>query len=387
MGRGAKVWPGAVVAVAATVLAAVLPPFATAESSIEPPIAYLSPALFQQEPVVHGGVEVTYTCPSYPGGDARSYGVRFSNGDARGADGRLTGSERYWLGEAAVLPGTSPGTCRSQLLLPNSPSPAALFLGPIAWQVSRRCSGCTGGWDVAPLSWVLLTPNVEGAELGRPARIYAGYLTRFTFHADVDLSGTEISIQGIGRKFGSGGWTDLARAPYDPGGENSFFLKLPAGTHKLRVNFYLSNGLSQGLGPEEVRILRPNRSRATGGRDDGAYSSLPAALAEQNQASFEVTGAGRALRRLEVAIPVSCQGGPPSLTTAIARLRFARIAPDGSVTGRSLSRGPTPAQVTLEGRLRHGRFRGTATTTFSSCSGSREFSATLDGDQRAPSGS
>ncbi len=373
----AGAWPGVFLAVAVALLGAAFPSLAAAEVTSEPPIAYLSPAQFQQQPVSHGGVEVTYTCPSYPGGDARDYGVRFSNGDARDEAGRLIASAGYWAGEAAALPGASPGTCRSQLMLPGSPTPAALFLGPIAWQVYRSCGGCQRGWEVAPLSWIFITPNVEGAELSGPRRIYAGYLAHFTFRAGVDLSGTEIAVQGIGRKFGSGSWTDLARAPYDPDGGNDFFLKLPAGTHKLRVNFYLSNGLSQGLGPEEVQVLRPGGQRATSGRDDGHYSSRPESFAEQDRASFEVSGDGKVLRGLEVAIPVTCGAGSPPLTTAIAVLRSARIAPNGIVTGQSLSHGQTPTYVTLEGRLHHRHFHGTATTAFSSCSGSREFSAAV----------
>jgi hypothetical protein len=186
MRRKAEVWLGVV---AVTLLPTVFPALTPAESVNEPPIAYLSPAQFQQVPVTHGGVEVTYTCPSYAGGDAHGYGVRFSNGDARGNDGRLIANGAYWVGEAAALPGSSPGACRSQLALPRLSYPAALFLGPIAWQAYRRCPGCQGGWEVAPLSWIFLTPNVEGAELSGPRRIYAGYLTRFTFQAAVDLSG------------------------------------------------------------------------------------------------------------------------------------------------------------------------------------------------------
>jgi hypothetical protein len=373
MEHRAGVWSAAIVAMILFVGA--FPSLALAESATEPAIAYLSPAQFQQVPVTHGGVEVTYTCPSYAYGDAHDYGVRFSNGDTRGNDGRLIASGPYWAGEAAALPGSPLGTCRSELLLPNSPYPAALFLGPIAWQVYRRCFGCQGGWEVAPLSWILLTPNVEGAELSGPRRIYAGYLTRFAFHAAVDLSGTEIAVQGIGRKFGSGGsWTDLARAPYDPDGNNAFLLKLPVGTHKLRINIYFG-GLSQGLPYKEVRVLRPRGPRTTSGRDDGNYFSPPKSFAERNQASFEIAGEGKVLRNLRIAIPVTCQDPSLPLTIVTAGLRLARIAPDGTVTGRMLSEGQTPAYVTLEGRLRHRRFRGTVTTAFSSCRGSREFSA------------
>jgi hypothetical protein len=373
MRRRVEVWSKAVVAV--TLLVAVFPSLVRAESAIEPPISYLSPAQFQQVPVTRGGVEVTYTCPSYSDGDADDYRVRFSNGDSRGNDGRLIASGPYWAGEAAALPGSSPGNCRSELLLPSSPYPAALFLGPISWQVYRMCPGCQGGWELAPLSWIIVTPNVEGAELGGPRRIYAGYLTRFTFHTDVDLRSTEIAVQGIGRKFGSGGsWTDLARAPYVQDGENAFFLELPVGTHKLRVNIYFG-GLSHGFPYEEVRVQRPRRRRATSGRDDGKYFSRPEVFAEQNQASFEVASEGKVLRHLKIAIPVTCLDPSLPLTTAMAGLRFARIAPDGTVTGRTLSRGQTPAYVTLVGHLRHRRFHGTVTTAFSSCRGSRELSA------------
>ena len=355
-----------------------LPPVAASANRIEPPVAYLWPAEFQQVPVSRGGVQVTYACPAYPSGDAGGYRVRFSNGDEREPNGRLTGGGqfgRYFVGEAPALPGSQPGTCISNLQLANAPIPAALYLGPLAWQVVRSCAGCEGGWEVGPLAWVSLVYNVEGAELSPPKHLYAGYLSRFTFHAISDLNGAEIALQGIGRKFGSGNWTDLDREPYESDG-NTFFVKLPAGHHKLRVSLY-SQGLSFGLPYLEATVKRPTGRRVTGVGDDGRYTSPSPVGANLAPATFEVIGEGKVLRGLRAPVTITCQGGAPG-TSVVARLRSARVAPDGTVVGRAVSRGETPIYVTLEGTLRHRRFTGTLATSFQSCGGSRELNAIAD---------
>ncbi|MGN6253821.1 MAG: hypothetical protein ACTHO8_02410 [Solirubrobacterales bacterium] len=231
-----------------------------------------------------------------------------------------------------------------------------------------------------------MQPNVEGAELIAAKHLFAGYLSRFVFHATADLSGAEIALQGIGPKLGPKGWTDLARAPSQTDGENVFYLRLPAGTHKLRINFYAGQpdaygrtSITQGLPYEEFTVRRATGRHVTGARDDGKYSSHSESPVDRSQASFEIAGEGKVLRKLRVAVPVSCQDPSVSLTTATAALRFAKVAPDGTVTGRMLGRGRAPAYVTLDGHLQHRHFRGTVTTAFSSCRGSREFTATLDG--------
>jgi hypothetical protein len=346
---------------------------------IEPPVQRLAPSDFGSVPVTKGGVDVSYTCPSYPSGGGSDYAVRFSNGDEKGTDGRLIAAGLpYFAGEAPAQPGLQAGTCFSHLQLPATPSPAALYLGVVAWQVTRRCAGCQYGWEVGPLGWVFLTPNVEGAELTAPKHLYAGYLSRFTFHATADLAATELALQGIGPKLGPRGWTDLARTPYDPAGENALIVKLPAGSHRLRLNFYAA-GTSQGLPNEEFTVEKPTGPWSTGARDDGRYAPATAG-ADPGPPSFEVTGMGKALRDLRAPMQVSCEGpapAPGTLATAIARVRSAPIAPDGTVVGRSLSQGEPRSYVTLAGRLRHRRFSGTVTTTSASCSGSRSFDAVL----------
>lgn len=347
---------------------------------IEPPIQLLGPPEFASVPVTKGGIDVSYACPSYSSGNAADYVARFSNGDEKDAGGRLVATAQYFAGEAPALPGPQAGSCISHLQLPTMSFPAALYLGSLAWQVSRRCGGCRYGWEVGPLSWVFVTPNVEGAELTAPEHLYAGYLSRFAFHASADLGATEVALQGIGPKLGPRGWADLARTRYDPAGENALLVRLPLGRHKLRVNVYAA-GASQGLPDREVTVEKPTGPWSTGGRDDGRYSSSPSA-GDPGRLTFEVTGRGRVLRNLRGPVRASCQGPVPAPGTATlfsAGLRSARIAPDGTVVGRVLSHGEPGSYVTLAGRLRHRRFSGAVTVASASCSGSREFAATLSG--------
>lgn len=252
--------------------------------------------------------------------------------------------------------------------------PAAFYLGSLAWQVSRRCAACSHGWEVGPVSWIFITPNVEGAELTIPTHLYAGYLSRFSFHATSDLSATEVALQGIGPKLGPRGWADLARAPYDPASENALFVKLPAGHHKLRVNFY-APGVSQGLPNQEVLVEKPVGPWSTGARDDGRYASIPV-VADPGRLTFEITGGGKVLRDLRGPVPTGCQGAlPGTASTVSAHLWAARVAPDGTVVGRALRPGEPSTYLTLAGRLRHRRFNGTVTAAVGPCIGIRQFGA------------
>jgi hypothetical protein len=361
-------------------LLAAAPPAAYSGTPLEPPVQYLAPSEFGTVPVTKGGVDVSYACPSYASGGAGDYVVDFSNGNEEDASGRLVASAQYFAGEASAQPGPQAGSCSSHLELPTMTYPAALYLGSLAWQVSRRCGGCHYGWEVGPLGWVFVTPNVEGAELTAPEHLYAGYLSRFSFHASADLSATEVALQGIGPKLGPRGWADLARTPYDPAGENALLVKLPLGRHKLRVNVYAA-GASQGLPNREVTVEKPTGPWSTGGRDDGRYSSAPSA-GDPGRLTFEVTGKGKTLRSLRGTVQASCRGPVPAQDTAAplsAGLRGARVAPDGTVVGRALSHGEPSSYLTLAGRLRHRHFSGTVTVASASCSGSREFTAALSG--------
>lgn len=344
----------------------------------DPEIVNLAPAQFQKTSLVHDAVNVTFSCAAYrtgaagtiADGAASDYSVRLAMGNT-GPDRRLPGPgspEFFSEAAAQAIPGTA--NCTAQLPMTRMWGPPSLFFGGVDWQVARRCPGCDGGWELGPVSWVILTPAIEGLALTIPARIYAGYLTRFSFATTSDLGGATISLQSMVRK----GWTNLGQAPFTPGAESVFFGKLPAGHTLLRINLTAGPGgvLQIGTPYEEVTVLKPGRRRATGRRDDGIYLSAPPA---DPPLSFEVAGSGRRLRRLKASIPVTCQATAPPGTVATAHLRSARIAPDGSVVGRALYPGATPTYVTLAGEVRHGRFDGTVTTAFGDCSGSREFTA------------
>lgn len=341
----------------------------------DPEIVNVSPETLRSMPVTNGGFTVIYSCPAYrtgggATGDASEYGVRFARGNA-GSDGRLPGpGSPEYLGEAPAqaIPGT--GNCASQLRLPNSPTPAALYFGGVSWQAFRNCPGCARGWEAGSVGWAILTPSIEDPQLTIPDHVYAGYLSRITFTSPTDLSGSEIILQWMSHRRG---WADLGRTPSVPGSEAPFFVKLPAGNRLLRIVAFASPIAQLGLPYEELTVRKPGRRRATGAKDDGVYT----AAGGQPSASFEVVGDGRRLLDLEAPVPFSCTGAPAAGSAVIARIGSARVAPDGTVVGRMTSTDPAPVYSTLEGKLRRGRFTGTITAAFQSCSGGREFSATL----------
>ena len=117
-------------------------------------------------------------------------------------------------------------------------------------------------------------------------------------------------------------------------------------------------------------VRRPGR-RSTAARDDGRYRGS-ATLA------FKVSGGGKLLRSFNASVTVFCVGPTPAdnrTEIAFARLRSARIAPDGSVTGYLQTKGNSPASVTLTGRLRAGRFKGKVSIVFATCAGERKLTA------------
>ncbi|MGV1048081.1 MAG: hypothetical protein ACOYD4_06105 [Solirubrobacterales bacterium] len=364
-------------AILAGLLAALLPLLTARPAgalSGDPAIVNLAPETLRSMPVTDGGFTAVYSCPAYrtgsaAAGEASQYGVRFARGNA-GSDGRLPGpGSAEFLGEAPAqaIPGT--GNCASQLRLPNSPTPAALYFGGVSWQAFRNCPGCDRGWEAGPVSWAILIPSIEDPRLTIPDRVYAGYLSRITFTSPTDLSGSEIALQWMSRRHD---WADLGRTPYLPGVEPTFFVKLPAGHRLLRIVAFANPAAQLGLPYEEVTVQEPGRQRATGPADDGEYRAGGPGPVE-----FEVDRGGRRLIGFEATMLFSCGGAPPQenvLTSA--RLRGVRIAPDGGVVGRSRSpEGPTIS--TLEGRLRHGRFVGTAQVAFRDCAGTRTFVAHL----------
>ena len=144
---------------------------------------------------------------------------------------------------------------------------------------------------------------------------------------------------------------------------------LPAGRQKLRALAITSTTRFQLAGRTLV-VRRPGR-RSTAARDDGRYRGS-ATLA------FKVAGGGKVLRSFNASVTVFCVGPTPAdnrTEIAFARLRSARIAPDGSVTGYLQTKGATPASVTLTGRVHNRRFKGMVSIAFSTCAGERKLVA------------
>lgn len=339
----------------------------------DPAIVNISPLDFESTVLVRGALGVSFSCPAYrtgqagmiPDGDAGDYSVRLAVGNTE-ADGRLPGpGSPLFISEATAQPIPGSTTCIASLPMPNTRGPSALYFGGVDWQVARRCPGCNGGWEPGAVSWVILRPNIEGT-LTIPPRIYAGYLTRFAYTTVTDLSGASVGLQWFDPRHG---WSDLGRTPFVPGQEMAFFAKLPAGRRLLRIEARSEpSAVPQfGLPRQEVTVLKPGRRRATGDADDGSYFS---SMTAPPVLRFEVVGAGRRLRHLKALVPITCAGAPPPTPTATAVIRSARIAPDGTVTARSLRADGTSGYVTLTGSFRHHRFSGTVTTAFGNCSGS-----------------
>lgn len=349
----------------------------------DPEIVNVAPGNFQQTFLSGGSLVVTFTCPAYrtgaagsiADGDASDYSVRLAGANT-GPDGRLPapgsssafGGEGFSEAAAQPIPGTS--NCTARLPMSSARGPAALFFGGVDWQVARRCPGCGSGSEIGPVSWAILLPGIEGPGLTTPKRIYAGYLTRFGFATVTDLRGTTIGLQRMSRR----GWSDLDRAPFVPGAESVFFAKLPAGRRLLRIDAaeVADPLIHLGLPYQEVTVLKPGRRRATGPGSDGPYVAPPA---DAPALSLEVVGDGARVRRLKATVPVTCPGPPSSTATVTARLRSARIAPDGTVVGRALTPGATPTYVTLDGHVGRRRFTGTVTAATGPCSGSAVFEA------------
>jgi hypothetical protein len=347
----------------------------------DPEIVNIAPGGTGTTTLVRDNLDVTFSCPAYrtgsagtiADGDAADYRVRLAQGNTE-PDGRLPapGSQSVFGGigfsEAAAQPIPGTTNCTAELPMTRAFGPPALFFGGVSWQAARRCPGCNNSWEPGPATSVVLRPALEDPVLTIPKRVYAGYLTRFSFATASNLSGATIALQWISR----GGWTELGQMPFVPGTEAVFFAKLPAGHRLLRINATAGVLLQLGVPYQEITVLKPGRRRATGPRDDGIYLASPPADPPLN---FVVVGDGRRLRRLEASVPITCQSRLPPGPSVTARLRSARIAPDGTIVGRALMPGATPTYVTLDGRVRHGRFEGTVAAAFGDCSGSSDFEA------------
>ncbi len=386
----------------------------------DPPIAPVGPADGASVPAVEEGLKVTYTCPSYRSteeveeievpvppkeeeggeeegeegeeeeaeeeetevieklvpvfGSTETYGARFSTSSALGADGRLTttGFGEAGEGEAEVAKGTP--WCNTELALPTSPNPAALYQGRVYWQAFRECEGCKTGFETGPVQSFVVVPNDEEAEISFEDQVFGGYLTKVSFAGAAGLKGAKVALQQwIGSE-----WKTIGEEPGTELGENRFFVKLGAG-HKLLRPVLIGVGVTLPL-EEKAKTVRKARKGAATGIKTGEWVYALKSEREEFPLSFRVTNNGTMLRGLTAAMEATCTNpADKRLKTTIeasSSVKEARINPNGTVVAHFSTAGATPSTVTLTGNFFNGRFSGLLTSNFlTNCEGFREFEA------------
>jgi hypothetical protein len=316
---------------------------------------------------------------------ADSYIVRYSTSSTVGADGLLTNTGFGDDGEDFPDPeANNKANCGSEVELPLSAGPVALYHGTIYWQAAREVTlddpdaEPTAAfddmeWEAGPVQSFNVVPNVEEPALETQEHIYAGYLTSIDFSTESDLVGATVELQ----RFVKGTWTLVAQEPASPGGQTSFYVKLPASHTALRAVLKTPT-LTLPLEPTKVTVRKVGKRRATSTQDDGSYRAAPddESTPTGHRAlplSLKVGGGGTKVLGFSASIESTCPGST-KVTTKVG-IHSMRMAPDGTVVGRSLSKGTPPSYVTFVGQFFDRRLSGTLTTAFGACAGTRQIEA------------
>jgi hypothetical protein len=369
----------------------------------DPPITAVSPADGANVPAVEEGLKVSYSCPGYRSGvetveeeveveneggeielvvveksipvlaDHGSYGVIFSTESALGPDGRLktAGFGEAGEAEAEVVKGTP--NCSSELELPTTPNPAALYHGRVYWQAFRECEGCLSGFETGPVQSFVVVPTIEEAEINYENHVYGGYMTKVSFFASSGLKGAKVALQ----RWTGTEWLTMAEEPGTEAGENSFYVTLGAG-HRLLRPVVIGTGVTLTLEEKAKTVRRAKK----GPRTPVATGKWTYALKPERKSfplTFRVTNGGTMLRGLTASVEAICKGpakGQKTTIEASSSVKSVPIAPDGSVVAHFATTGATPTTVTLTGSFFAGRFNGLLTSEFlGNCLGFRQFEA------------
>lgn len=312
-------------------------------------------------------------------GGGEEYGVHFSTSPAVNAAGQLSTTGFGEKGEGFSEPvKSSPGICTSELELPRTPNPAALYEGKVYWQPYRESAVSPDGIEVGPVQSFIVFPYIEEMEMEFREQVFAGYLTRVGFYASAELAGAVTQLQ----TFEGGAWTTIAEAPGNNDGENFFFFKeKKAGYHQFRVLVLGSGGKPLvGSEPAVKTIRRPTKARVTSAADDGAYVAASAKAREESPITFSITGNGTMLKNVQLEAETICKGPTKYQDVVIeipAHLSHAKIAPDGTVYGVTTTTGPEVWTVTVSGSIFQGRFQGELSISHANCTGYRSIDAIL----------
>lgn len=382
-------------ALAACVVAGGAPASAGAAPG-DPPIVTRSPASGAAVAADDLGLKVEFSCPAYTKeteervdeegeeivvkvpGEVDDYGVHFSTGTAIGPDGLLTTAGFGDDGEGLVDDAGS-GNCSAELDLPEIPVPADLYSGTIYWQAYRECDACDPDeYEAGPVNAMVVTPNVEDAELELEDHVFAGLLTKVSFSTFSDLTGALIVLQ----RWDGKEWLEMDEAPAGEGGGSDFFVKFkkPSRTAVRVVIATPGIGVVYATEPRKLTVRDAGAKRSVGAGDEGAYDVPGPEQGKVRAEQMKVVDGGQALVGLLARVEAKCTAGAASATTqAKVMVKRAHIAPDGSVTAELHTHSATPATITLVGDLHDRQFTGELTTTFLSCSGSRQLELDLGG--------
>jgi hypothetical protein len=380
---------------------------AGASPATGPAITPLTPADGVGVPASGEALKVTFSCPSYvleegetiepeegeeeettplppiiiPPllGGGEEYGVHFSTSPAVNAAGQLgtLGFGEGGEGESEPIKGSN-ALCGSELELPKTPNPAALYEGKIYWQAYRASEVSQDGIEIGPVSSFVVYPHIEEPEMAFREQIFAGYLTKVWFGYEAELGGAVVQLQ----IFEGGAWTTVAEAPGSNRGENTFFVKVKEAGHHLFRTLVLGAGGKPDIGMEPIAkvVRRPPKQRVTSAAEDGPYVAASSKQREESPITFNVTGGGKVLRNVQLEAETICKGPTKAQDVTIevpAFLRSAKIAPDGTVFGVTTTKGPEVWTVTITGSIFHGRFQGELSTSHENCTGYRSIDAIL----------
>jgi hypothetical protein len=341
-----------------------------------------------EEPEEEGGEEeeeeeeVTPPAPEFGPpvlGGGEEYGVHFSTSPSVNAAGQLSTPNFGEAGEGSseAIKGSA-GLCSSELELPKTPNPAALYEGKIYWQPFRESAVSADGVEVGPVSSFVVFPYIEEPILSFREQIFAGYLTKVAFFYEAELGGAVVQLQ----MFEGSAWKTIAEAPGSNSGENAFFIKVKDAGHHLFRPLVLGVGGKPDLGLEPVaKVIRPpTKARVTSAADDGAYVAANAKQREESPITLSIEGNGTLLRNVQLEAETVCKGPTKAQDVTIeipAHLRHAKIAPDGTVFGVTETKGPEVWTVTLSGSIFQGRFQGELSISHANCTGFRSIDAIL----------
>ena len=338
----------------------------------DPPSEPLAPADGASVPANPDGIPVSFTCPVYRTyddgqgfklfGGASDHGVSFSRSAAPGADGRLEEPVSLSTGERD---GSAEGRCVSALGAGGASPRPQETPGTYFWQVWRRCTGCSGGYETGPVRRIVLRSTASLA-IRRPVAPYAGFPRILKLELAGLPDGTATVVE---RKSGSR-WRRAGSATA-LGEQGEAVVTLPRGRATLRVRATL--GEETITSAPLVVVVRRGTRWSTVARDAGPYTGTAGG---NRSVRLKVTRRGREVRDFEAFVAMTCPGVQPGqFTTQVgsAKIGKAKVDPDGRFVAAAKRSG---SSMRIRGRVRNRRItEGRVELSVGACVGNSAYGA------------